>query len=257
MENIIILGSGNLASNLAVALFNKGYCISQVYSRSLENAKTLATQVGAKAISNINELTQAADLYIIAVSDHAIDELVEKINFDPKAIVHTAGSVHISSLNKFSKHGVLYPLQTFTKSRLLSFKQIPICIEANSRNLKQYLAQLANSLSDNIHEIDSDKRKQCHIAAVFANNFTNHLYAISELLLKEKDLTFDLLKPIITETAAKIQNISPREAQTGPAVRNNIEVINQHKKLLSVPELENLYSFVSDSIIELHKNTNK
>jgi len=257
MKKIVIIGAGNMATHLAEVFFSKGFVISQIYSRTQDNADILANKVAAQAICHISELENDADLYLISVSDNAISDLVARISFEPKLIAHTAGSIQISTLSKFKNYGVFYPLQTFTKGRVLDFKNIPICIEANNESNKKKLQDFAEKLSDNIQILSSEQRKQCHLAAVIANNFTNHFYTIAKQILDEKNIAFEIIKPLILETAKKVQELSPGEAQTGPAVRNNLQVIDEHKKQLSSPELEKLYSFVSQSIIDLHKKSSQ
>lgn len=253
MKKIVIIGAGNVATHIASELFNKGFEICQIFNRTLSNAVVLANKVEADAIDDASYMVKDADLYIISLSDGVINDFVNQIYFEPKLIVHTAGSIHINVLDKFKNYGVFYPLQTFTKGRKLNFKTIPICIEANNEDSKKTLQQLAEKLSNNIHDLSSEQRKQCHLAAVVANNFTNHFYSIANEILKAKGISFDIIRPLILETANKVQELSPIESQTGPAVRNNLKVIDDHKKQLPTPELEKLYSFVSQSIIDLHK----
>lgn len=253
MEKVVVIGSGNVASCLAIELKGIGFTIQQIYSRTISNAQFLANKVSAQAINKISEITPNADFYLVAISDDAIPQLVEQIYFEPRLIVHTAGSVHLNVLSKFKNRGVFYPLQTFTKGRDVSFKNIPICIEASLNSVLKQLISIAQKCSNDVRELSSEQRKQCHLAAVVANNFTNHFYVLAEKLLSEKGLPFDILKPLILETAQKVQDISPFKAQTGPAVRNNQKVINSHMQQLSDGEMEKLYSFVSESIINLHK----
>jgi predicted short-subunit dehydrogenase-like oxidoreductase (DUF2520 family) len=153
-----------------------------------------------------------------------------------------------------NNYGVFYPLQTFSKSREISFSDIPICIEANQSSTLLKLQQLAGTLSSSVHPINSEERKTLHLAAVFANNFVNHLYSIGSEILQENNLSFDLLKPLIRETAAKIETLHPLEAQTGPARRNDQGVINAQLKLLQdQPEFQKIYSFVTESIYQIHQ----
>lgn len=252
VQNITILGSGNVATHLANQLSKHAFNIIQVYSRNITNANELAQQVAAEPIDNISELNNSSDLYIICLSDSIIEKVVERFEFTDKLVAHTAGSMSIDVLKRFKNHGVFYPLQSFTKNRSLDFETIPICIEANSKENENKLLALANKLSNNVNLLQSEERKQYHLAAVFANNFANHMFAAADSLLKKNKLNFDLLKPLILETAQKIQKLSPIEAQTGPAIRNNMAVIDSHIQQISLPELEKLYSFVSNSIIALH-----
>jgi len=246
--NVSIIGSGNVAHHLANGLYNSGHNILQVYSRNLEHAYELAKKVSAKATNQLTSIFPDADFYLICVSDSAITEIIKQLEFEPRLIAHTSGSIPMLVLSKFKNHGVFYPLQTFTKDRALSLSQIPICIETNNEEAKKQLMGLANSLSSNLVEINSEQRKQCHLAAVFANNFVNHMYALANQILQDKNLPFELLKPLITETASKVQQLSPTESQTGPAIRNDLLVMEAHLQQLKSDKLEKLYSFVSSSI---------
>lgn len=254
---ISIVGSGNVSTHLAKHLYKKGHDIAYVYSRSLGNAAVLAKEVSSIAIDDVKMITPDADVILICVSDNAIEQIIDSLNFEPKLIAHTAGSVSIDSLEKFSNRGVFYPLQTFSKQRDVNMKQVPFCIEANNSNSLDLLKELAESISDTVIELTSEQRLQCHISAVFACNFTNHMYAISEQLLSQKNIPFDILKPIILETANKIQSLSPINAQTGPAVRNDTNTINHHLSLLSSSHLEKIYSFVSKSIYDMNGEIEK
>lgn len=249
--NISIIGSGNVATHLARHMYKNGHFVLQIYSRNLTNAKVLAKEVNAIAIDDVSLLNSDIDIILISINDNAIEQIINNLNFEPKLIAHTAGSVSINALQKFSNYGVFYPLQTFSKQRDVNMKLVPFCIEGNNTDSLNLLKELAHSISDTVIELTSEQRLQCHISAVFANNFANHMFAISKQLLVQKQIPFDILKPLILETANKIQNISPTEAQTGPAVRNDTDTINQHLSLLSSSHLEKIYSFVSKSIFDM------
>lgn len=259
---ISILGAGNVATHLAISLYLKGHSIVQIFSRNILNAQTLAIKVKALAINELSNLYNDVDLILLCVSDSAISEIIKQIEFQPKLIAHTAGSVSINELNKFANYGVFYPLQTFTKNSELNIKTVPFCIEANTQENKNTLLNLASDLSDSVYEMNTEQRIQCHLAAVFANNFANHMFHVSEQLLNKNQIPFDILKPLILETANKVQYTSPSLLQTGPASRNDQMVIEKHLTLLNSPHLKKIYSFVSNSIWELknkqhlNKNTN-
>lgn len=257
MQNfsISIIGAGNISWHLAKNLFVKGYKINQIYSRKIQNAEAISNLVKAEAIDSISELKNNSDLLIICVTDSAINEVVSKINFQPKLIVHTAGSLDINILQKFNNYGVFYPLQTFSKNSELDISNTPFCIEANTKENEEILKTVAHCLTNAIYELNSEQRQQCHLAAVFANNFSNHMFHIAEKLLSEKNISFDILKPLILETANKVQNTTPLLAQTGPASRNNTITINNHLELLNSSQLEKIYSFVSQNILD-YKNGN-
>lgn len=256
IQNVILIGAGNLATQLALCLHEKGISVKQVFSRTPEAAEKLAQKVNAQSTSNLSELEKDADLFLIAVKDSAIPEILENLGLDEnQLVVHTAGSVPMSVLNGFSaNYGVFYPLQTFSKTRKVEFWDIPICIEANHPSNLLKLEILASAISNTVRQINSEERKTLHLAAVFANNFVNHFYTLSAEILQDKKLKFDLLKPLIHETAAKIATMQPAEAQTGPARRNDQTIIQEHLKMLhDKPEFRKIYSFVTESIVQFHQ----
>lgn len=256
IENIVLIGAGNLGTQLALALNKNGFQVKQIFSRKIESAKALANKVNASFTNDLSQLIPEADLYIIAVKDSAIQEVLENLNLkDDPLIVHTAGSVPMTILEGFSNnYGVFYPLQTFSKTREIDFSEIPICIEASHPSTFLKLEKLAERLSGSVNQINSDERKTLHLAAVFVNNFVNHFYAIGADILHDKKLDFDLLKPLIRETAGKIQTMKPFEAQTGPAKRNDQSILKAHLKMLhDQPELQKIYSFATESIFQLQQ----
>jgi predicted short-subunit dehydrogenase-like oxidoreductase (DUF2520 family) len=258
IKKVVMIGAGNLATQLAMALYENGIEITQVYSRTLESAKILALKVGASYTNAVEALVRDADLNIFALSDKALQPMLEQMSLPVGASVHTAGSIPADIFNNYAEDfGVFYPLQTFSKQRKVSFTEIPICIEANDEDLKKELMELGAKISNSLHEINSDQRKQLHLAAVFTCNFANHMYSIGQKLLEEKDVDFSLLQPLIKETAAKVQELAPIDAQTGPAVRFDEEVINKHENALKdLPDFQKLYSFVSESIFKMHSEKN-
>lgn len=257
--SVVIIGAGNLATQLALALTSKGIKVKQVYSRTLEAACELAGKVNAEFTNDLSALMPGCDLYIVSVKDSAIQEVL--INLPPdnnRLIVHTAGSIPMDVLSSAtSNYGVFYPLQSFSKYRDVDFSDIPICIEANHPSTLLELQQLAQRLSSSVHQINSEERKTLHLAAVFVNNFVNHFYTIGYEILQDKKLDFDLLKPLIHETALKIETMNPFDAQTGPAKRNDQGVISDQLKMLQgQPEFQKIYSFVSESIYHIHQKQN-
>ena len=251
MKSATIIGSGNVATHLAKQLFAKGCNITQIFSRSLTNAQTLANAVNAEATDNLQQL-RPTDLFIIAVSDSAISEIAKKLTIGEALVVHTSGSTNINALVKFKNHGVLYPLQTFSKSRTeIDWENIPIFVEANSGNNLEDLKTLANILSLEVREANSNKRLQLHTAAVFACNFVNYLLTISADLSEEN---FKLLYPLVRETVEKaFASDNPREVQTGPAVRNDTITMEKQANLLP-NELKELYQYISKLILSSLKN---
>ncbi|MEJ7694804.1 DUF2520 domain-containing protein [Daejeonella sp.] len=255
--NIVLLGSGNVATHLGRAFKMAGQTIVQVWSRDVEHARELADTLASEAISDMDDINRTADLYIIAVKDNAIRELALTLNIGDKLIVHTSGSTSLQALDGVSGHtGVFYPLQTFSKNKAVDFRQVPIAIEANNPEDLAAIRAIADRISERVTELNSAQRKALHVAAVFACNFTNHLISISQQLLEDENLDFDLLRPLIAETASKVQLYDPATVQTGPAVREDNEIINSHLEMLrDQPELQDLYRKLSQSIVNLHKQT--
>lgn len=254
-KKLAIIGAGNLATRVALELHNKGVEIVQVYSRTVTSALTLARLIGCNYVTKTEKITPDADIYLISVSDMAMAELLENVNFNNKLVAHTAGSIPMTELKKFSNnYGVFYPLQTFSKFRDVNFNRIPFCIEANTKKNEETLMELASMISKDVRKITSEQRKQLHLAAVFVSNFTNHMYSIAGEIIQEKDLPFDILYPLISETASKVKSMTPRAAQTGPAARNDKNIMQEHIAMLNgKPKLKKLYNMISDSINEFHK----
>lgn len=248
------IGAGNLATYLSSALYKKGYNISQVYSRTEASAKTLAIKLNTEYTISLKEIKNA-DIYFIALKDSVMDEVLSQIDFHNKLIVHCSGSLPLSLLKNYSKnYGVLYPLQTFSKGREVDFTSIPVFIESDSKKNEDLLKEIANEISSTVLVLNSEKRKLLHISAVFACNFVNHLYTISSEILKSNDIPFEVLKPLILESALKVQEIEPLEAQTGPAVRFDENIISSHlNELKGNKGYEELYNSISKSIFEHHK----
>lgn len=249
--SISIIGAGNLATQLGLALRKEGYSIAEVYSRSKKNANQLSKKLKAKPIIDLKKLSKEATIYIIAVKDDAIASVAKQLKLKDQIVVHTSGSVSIAALKPCSKNiGVFYPLQTFSKEKEADFRTIPICIEGNNKYSASTLEYFAKSISSNVKNIDSLQRKKIHLAAVIACNFSNHLFAIAEDLLKKEKLSLDLLRPLIAETAEKVMEESPKKNQTGPASRNDKKTMEEHLKLLSDDkDLQKLYSLLSKSIL--------
>lgn len=251
---IALLGSGNVATHLAKALKAIGEEVIQVYSPNFEHAKLLADELEAVAVNHLDEVSSTADLYIISVKDDAIESVAVGLKNVDGLVVHTSGTTDLKILSSNVKNaGVFYPLQTFSKSKAVSFKNIPICLEANSDDNLNLLKTLANKLSHQVYELDGEKRKILHLAAVFACNFTNHLYTLANQLLEKNNLDFEIIRPLITETADKVMVNLPENVQTGPAIRMDKNTMNQHLSMLAdLPELQEIYQTLSKSIKITH-----
>ena len=249
IKTITIIGAGNVATHLGKALFKKGFEINQVYSYSKDNAFKLAEELNAMPCDEIKYISDESDVYLICIKDDFIEEIAQQFSFSSKIIVHTSGSVPMHVLNSFNNHGIFYPLQTFSKEKALNIKDVPLCIEASNESTKKELIDLAKVLSNNVNEIDSEQRKKIHLAAVFACNFSNYMYTIAEEILLEDQIDFNILKPLILETAKKIQVNSPSSMQTGPARRKDHDVIAQHIKMLeNATSKKEIYQLMSKSI---------
>ena len=255
--SITFIGAGNLATNLAKALFKQGFHIAQVYSRTENAASTLAQQINAEWTVDLHLLTNDSQLYIVALKDDALMSLLPQIIKEKqKALfVHTAGSIPMDIWKgKTLNYGVFYPMQTFSKQHEVDFKEVSFFIEANTLENTQTLKSIAYSLSPKVYEADSKQRKLLHLAAVFACNFTNHMYTLADELLKKEGLPFDVLLPLIDETARKVRELSPKDAQTGPAVRYDEYVINNHINMLKgIPNLQRIYKLLTQDIHEHHQ----
>lgn len=256
--NIVFIGAGNLATNLAIALYKTDYKILQVYSRSQESAETLSSKINSSFTTSPINIIKDADLYIISVPDKAIKEVVEQMPLYKGIVVHTSGSTDVSVLSKFeiNGYGVFYPFQTFSKNRIVSFENIPICIEANNDDTYNKLYQIASSISKLSIKMDSSTRSWLHLTGVFTNNFTNHLLSLSQQISKGKGFDFNLLKPLAIETIHKAFDINPINAQTGPAARFDNDTIKLHVEKLKEysPELADIYKALTLSIqSSIHK----
>jgi predicted short-subunit dehydrogenase-like oxidoreductase (DUF2520 family) len=251
-HKIVLLGAGNVATQLGKALHENGYLVSQVYSPTKRSAGTLAKKLKSNPISDLKKVDRTASVYIIAVKDDAIALLAKQLKLKDQLIVHTSGTVDINVLKGCStNYGVFYPLQTFSKDKPLDFKNVPVCIESSNKATAVSLEYFAKSLSKNVQKINSEQRKIIHVAAVFACNFSNHLYTIAASILAGHRLSFDLLKPLIAETADKIKLNAPVKMQTGPAIRKDVKTMNAHLKLLSKDKkLKMIYKLMSDHIME-------
>ena len=252
---IVFIGAGNLATNLAKALYQNGFRIVQVYSRTKEAACALAQAVEAGYTTELSEVSKDARLYIVSLKDDAFVTLLPEIvaGKEDALLVHTAGSIPMNVWEgKTSRYGVFYPMQTFSKQREVDFGQIPCFVESNSEEDVQLLKDIASALSEKVYEASSEQRKSLHLAAVFTCNFTNHMYVLAAELLKKYGLPFEAMLPLIDETARKVHELEPLAAQTGPAVRYDENVIDEHLRMLAdEPQMLELYREISENIHRL------
>lgn len=252
---IVYIGSGNVATHMASALKKSGNSIVQVFSRTLENAKVLASKTGAEAIDDINQIYTKAALYIFSVKDDLINEIARMMPVTSGVWVHTAGSIPIEALHENSKkwysnsgYGVIYPLQTFSKTRDINFSDIPVFVEGSNPEIELFLENVAKTISNNVQHLTGEKRKYLHLSAVFANNFSNHMYTLASRIIEDEGIDFDVLKPLINETVAKVMEMKPEEAQTGPAIRLDDMVMAKHIELLKTENIKEIYNLISKSI---------
>lgn len=249
MISITVIGNGNVAFHLINRFLaeqkqpSSKLTLQQVWARDLSKFKNQSLPI----VRNMEDL-QPTDVTILAVSDRAISEVSKLLSFENQLVVHTSGSTSFSAIAEKHKRGVFYPLQTFSKTKEINFEHIPILIETENENDFQILNELAKIISKNVQKLNGLQRQNLHIAAVFACNFTNHLYALSAEICKNHDIDFQLLFPLIEETTQKIKNMSAKEAQTGPAKRNDLITLEKHISLLDKPFQKEIYQLLTQSI---------
>ncbi|MBR1401566.1 MAG: DUF2520 domain-containing protein [Prevotella sp.] len=249
---IVLIGAGRLATNLGKALHEAGHCVAQVFSRTQASASALASMLQCETVCRLSEVITDADVYIVALKDDAMPVLLPDIcsGKGEAVVLHTAGSVPVDVFKPYARHyGVLYPMQTFSKEKAVNFSEIPCFVEANDEQARQTVRQLAESISSSVYELSSADRRYLHLAAVFACNFTNHCYALSADILSKHGVPFEVMLPLIDETASKVHVLSPMDAQTGPAVRYDEQIIKAQAELLNDdPPVKELYELMSRSI---------
>jgi len=252
---IVLLGSGNVASILGLALAKAEHDVIQVWSRNIEHAASLANRLAASFTDSFAELAEA-DIYIVAVSDQAIPAVLSQLPPTQALVVHTSGATSLGVFgDRFALHGVFYPFQTFSKEREISFQNIPVLLEGNSESAMRQMEELARSISGQVSHCNSKQRSAIHLAAAFACNFTNHLYQIADELLTEEGLAFDIIRPLILETPMKVREHRRKDVQTGPAARNDQPTIHRHQALLAgSADLGELYALLSARILASGKS---
>jgi predicted short-subunit dehydrogenase-like oxidoreductase (DUF2520 family) len=250
MISVILLGAGNVATHLYKA-FKKAddVTVNQWYNKNLEHLQPFKNEVD---ITNDLSQLKKADIYILAVSDDAIAEISTQLPFNNELVLHTSGSVSLHDLDKRQQRGVFYPLQTFSKDLDTNFADVPICIEIEHNNNLNTLKDLASAIESKSYKVNSEQRAALHLAAVFLNNFTNQLYRIGHEIAESKSVDFNILKPLIKETAHKIDTLSPYLAQTGPAKRNDKKTIKKHLRLLENEHHKDIYQLLTTSIQRTH-----
>ncbi len=254
---VSFIGSGNVAWHLAPALDNAGFVVKEVYSRNPQNAAMLTERLyQAEVKASLDFSTSPSSVFILTVSDDAIRTIAQEIIIPEDAIlVHTSGSQPIAELQFAATPNlaVLYPLQTFTKNQKIDFKNVPLFIETHTHEAEKTLMQLAKSISNEVKKIASTERKALHVAAIFASNFTNHMLTISREIMRGNSLDYDWLKPLITETIQKSFYLGPEDAQTGPAKRGDLDILDTHLEFLKdQAAIAEIYKVISQHIIDTH-----
>lgn len=246
MINVVIIGSGNVAQHiLKVMQTAVNVNLVQAFARKKESLLHLLPE--NIITSNYKDIKEA-DVYIISVSDNAIAEVAANLPFQNRLVVHTSGTSELSILDSKNRNGVFYPLQTFSKLKEIDFTSIPLCLEAENETDLLLLEQLANTITQKSYRISSEQRKSLHVAAVFVCNFVNQMYTIGNQICEENKVSFEILHPLIQETAQKILTLSPIEAQTGPALRNDTNTIQKHIAFLEDANYKEIYKTLTQSI---------
>ncbi|NNK86829.1 MAG: DUF2520 domain-containing protein [Flavobacteriaceae bacterium] len=250
MTTLNLIGAGNLGHHLARAIDKADDIrLSYWYNR---DKKSISEPNHAIMVTDQLADLEAADITIVTVSDDAVGALSSQIPYENTLVVHTSGSVGIHDLDSKHKRGVFYPLQTFSKEVIMDFQDVPLCLEALEKSDLNQLKQLAEALGSKHYRINTEQRQILHLAAVFVNNFSNQLYRIGHEITDVKNINFDILKPLILETAKKVQDVSPYMAQTGPAKRDDQKTIRRHLKLLDNPLHKDIYELLTQSIQQTH-----
>ncbi|ADR22460.1 hypothetical protein MATR_36940 [Marivirga tractuosa] len=253
--HISFIGAGNVAWHLAPALENVGHFVNEVYTPDGKSAKKLVGNLyNAKIKESLDFSDSPSQIFILAVPDDAIQSIAQEIKLPEQSLmVHTSGSKGLDAMEYSSAAatGVFYPLQTFSKSKKLDFERIPFLLESENKEALKILNILAKSLSKNIKIVSTAQRKQMHLAAVFACNFTNHMMSISENIMKNAQLDFSLLHPLVLETIEKALKHSPKSVQTGPAKRGDLETLDKHMEMLQSDEnVQEIYRLISQNILD-------
>jgi predicted short-subunit dehydrogenase-like oxidoreductase (DUF2520 family) len=249
---IAIIGAGRVAWHLGRRLKGKGIPVAQVISRTESRTRDLATSTGAAWSISLADIDPQTDWILLAVKDDAIAEVASQLGaFAPESLVtHTSGGTSSSVLAPFfHRRGVFYPLQSFSFEHTPVWSRIPFCVDATSAEDLLFLKKTAKRIGNLVYHVNDEQRARLHVAAVFANNFTNHCFAIAEKILDDQELPFEMLHPLMEETVAKALHESPARMQTGPAARGDVETMRRHLKLLDeYPDLQKMYKLFSSNI---------
>ncbi|MBO4722561.1 MAG: DUF2520 domain-containing protein [Muribaculaceae bacterium] len=254
-QRVVMIGSGNVATNFALALKDK-YQLVQIYSRTIDNARELAEKVGCEAIDDLKMVVGDAHVYIIAVNDDAIARIIDNTPCNNALWMHTSGSTPIEIFEgKRNHYGVCWPVQSLSKSNIVKLDDAHLFIEGNSEKNTQELEKFASAMSQHVHKASSHDRLLLHIASVFACNFANHMFTLSNEVLDEAGLPFDVMLPLIKTTIEKLDHLTPQESQTGPAARGDIKIIEKHLSSLKGDKRE-IYKLLSHSLMQRREKNN-
>lgn len=252
VERVIFIGAGNLATSLALGMQKAGFTIAQIISRSSQSAGTLADRLGTAWLINPRKIVQNADLYVIAVTDTEIPTVLRVLPPLTAMVVHTSGSTPIDVFNstKFPNHGVIYPFQTFSKSRVVDLQNVSFCVEANNQQNLKKLTNIASRLSSKVVRMNSEQRKWLHLTGVFGSNFVNAVLALAYQVASSQNIDFEIVKPLVEETVQKAFGTNPSRVQTGPAVRNDLITMQLHEQMLQSldPQIQKMYNLLSNEI---------
>jgi len=248
-----MIGAGRVATQLAPAFQSAGFQMVQVYSRTSASAKTLAERLNCLYTTHQDQIITDPDLFVLALSDEGNNNFIKDFNFHQVLAVHTSGGLSIDVFDgKIDRYGVIYPLQSFNFNRVMKLNKVPFCIEGNKKETENTLMEFASQISDHCRLVSSEQRLKIHVAAVFASNFSNYMYIVASKIMEQTNLPFHLLQPLIKETTERLEELSPEDVQTGPAVRNDQSIIKKHLELLSFSRnYQDLYRRLSASIQQL------
>jgi len=253
--DIVIVGSGNVGFHVGQKLYRQGFEIKQVFSKTPEHGKSLAEKVNCSFTTELSEVVSDADVYLLCVKDDVMQEVVDALNIKDKIVLHTAGSVQRNISARTDIHqGVLYPLQSFNRNTEVNWENVPVFVDGDNDHVISIATQIGQALSNNVQRANDEQRMSIHIAAVFANNFSNHCLAIGQCLLEEHGYDFSVLKPLMNTTFQRLLTTKPFDVQTGPAIRGDVNTVDKHLKALSTQsDWKELYERMSDDIKKLHR----
>jgi len=248
-KQVVFIGAGNVATQLSLAMQEAGFSVVQIFNRSIHNVQLLAEELKCNYTNDLKEITTDADLYIFAVKDDALHDIAATMPANKGLWIHTSGSLPMDLFNGYAvAYGALYPLQTISKQHKTDLSKVFFFVEGNTKHTETAICNIAFKISKQVRVMSSERRKYLHLAAVFACNFSNHLYTIAAQILEKQGVEWNVLQPLIDETAKKLYFMNPKEAQTGPAVRNDLSIMELHKSLLEDEQTRQLYTMISESI---------